>query len=302
VPASRDHLAGAAGAASAPAALATLLLVDGDAARRRAVGDRLRAAGLAVHTAADGAAALDAARRRPPDLLLVDAQLPEAAGVRLCRAVRGAAERRLRTVPILLLAAGATEEERVAGLEAGADACVAGPATPRELLARVRALLRRAPRSSAATGPAARPAGGGDLVLDPLRRRVRCRGRTVALRPKEFALLAFLLDHAGGVFTRPQLLTRIWGPGSAAGERTVDVHMRRLREKLERHPSRPALLETVRGVGYRLRSAPPRRESATPAGATAAVGPARPYPPPLDRPRRARAAGSPARSTVSDWH
>jgi len=269
------------GAAAAPA---TVLLVTGDPARRHAVAGRLREAGLAVHTAAGGPGALAAARRRPPDLLLLllrDAS-PAGGGPRVCRAVRAAADRRLRTVPILVLADGATERELIDGLEAGADAYVAAPVTLRELQARVKALLRRAPRSAVAAAPLV----AGDLVLDLAGRRLLRRGHPVELRRREFDLLAFLLAHAGGVFTRPQLLARIWGTGFAGGERTVDVHVRRLREKLERHPRRPALLETVRGVGYRLR--PPRADRSSPAlaPAPAAVGPGVPDPaPPPERSR-----------------
>ena len=270
----------------ATAAPATVLLVTGDPARRHAVAGRLREAGIAVHTAAGGPGALAAARRRPPDLLLLllrDAS-PAGGGPRVCRAVRAAADRRLRTVPILVLADGATERELIDGLEAGADAYVAAPVTLRELQARVKALLRRAPRPAAAA--AAAPLVAGDFVLDSAGRRLLRRGHPVELRRREFDLLAFLLAHAGGVFTRPQLLARIWGTGFAGGERTVDVHVRRLRERLERHPRRPALLETVRGVGYRLR--PPRADRSSPAlaPAPAAVGPGVPDPaPPPERSR-----------------
>jgi DNA-binding response OmpR family regulator len=234
--------------------MATILLVDGDPALRGAVAARLRDDGHEVQTASDGAAALAAARRHPPDVLVLDAQLPGVDGLQVCRAVRQAPDARLRTVPVLLLAAHPTERDRIDGFEAGADDVVAKPFAVRELLARVRALLRRAQRAAEAAGAgAASPLVAGDLVVDPAGRRLLRRGREVHLPRKEFDLLACLLRHPGQVFTRARLLELVWGTDHVRDERTVDVHVRRLREKIERRPGRPALLETVRGVGYRVR-------------------------------------------------
>jgi two-component system, OmpR family, response regulator ResD len=160
-------------------------------------------------------------------------------------------------VPILICSARGEEVDRVVGLEVGADDYVSKPFSVRELLARVRALLGRARRAAErATGTAEAVLTVGDLALDPAARIVRRRGREVALKPREFDLLAFLLRHPGRVFTRAQLLAQVWSTGDGAyvgGVRTVDVHVRWLREKLEADPSAPTVLETVRGIGYRVR-------------------------------------------------
>jgi DNA-binding response OmpR family regulator len=208
---------------------------------------------------------------------LLDAQVSGVDGLQVCRAVRATPGSRLRTVPILLVSARASEQDRIDGLEAGADDYVAKPFALRELLARVRALLCRVRRATeAAEAAGAAPLVAGDLVLDPAGRRLLRRGREVRLRPKEFDLLAFLLRHPGQVFTREQLLEGVWQADHVGDERTVDVHVRWLREKLERRPGRPSLLETIRGVGYRLRApdaprttgaaAPPRSAPAGPQG------------------------------------
>jgi DNA-binding response OmpR family regulator len=161
----------------------------------------------------------------------------------------------------------------VAGLESGADDYVAKPFGMRELLARVRALLRRRQRAAeaAAGGGATAPLVVRDLVVETTGRRVLHRGREVPLRRREFDLLAFLLRHPGRVFTRAQLLEGVWGAGHVGDPRTVDVHVRWLREKLERRPGRPTLLETIRGVGYRVRppGPPGARGGPSPTGATA---------------------------------
>jgi DNA-binding response OmpR family regulator len=160
-----------------------------------------------------------------------------------------------------MLSARTEETDRVVGLEVGADDYVTKPFSMRELLARVKDLLRRSGQATdaAATGAPPEPVvdPSGDLELDLHGRRLRCRGREVPLKPREFDLLAFLLRHPGQVFTREQLLDRVWAQGTGAyvGDiRTVDVHVRWLREKIERDPSKPRLLETVYGVGYRLRA------------------------------------------------
>jgi DNA-binding response OmpR family regulator len=255
--------------------MATILLVEDDPAVREAVAARLRDDGHEVHTEPTGATALAGARRWAPDLLLLADGPPGVEVLELCRAVRRAPEPHLRTVPILLLSACVQEQDRVDGLEAGADDYLIKPFAVRELLARVKALLRRAQRAAEAAGAGGtRPLVAGDLVLDPAGRRLLRRGREVYLPPKEFDLLACLLRYPGQVFTRAQLLDLVWGTGHVGDERTVDVHVRRLREKIERRPGRPDLLETVRGVGYRVRPAEPRgpagcrrRGAPAPAGA-----------------------------------
>ena len=254
--------------------MATILLAEGGPALRGAVEHHLRRAGHEVLTAPDGSRALAASRRRAPDLLLLDVVLPGSGSLEVCRAIRAARSARLRALPILLLSARAAEVDLVAGLESGADDYVAEPFGIRELLARVGALLRRRQRAAeaaAAGRSAAAPLAVGDLLMEPTGRRVLRRGREVSLRPKEFDLLAFLLRHPGRVFTRAQILEGVWGTGYVGDVRTVDVHVRWLREKLERQPGHPTLLETIRGVGYRLRppDAPGARGGPSPAGAAA---------------------------------
>jgi DNA-binding response OmpR family regulator len=246
-------------------AMTTILLADPDAALRSALGDTLRRVGYAVRPAADGAAAVAVARQTPPDLILLAVLLPRVDGLEVCRRLRASDDRRLRTVPVLMCSARGDEVDRVVGLEVGADDYVPKPVPLRELLARVRALLRRArwAAEGAAEGAAARLTVG-DLELDPATRTVRRRGAEVPLTPREFDLLAFLLRHPGRVFTRTQLLEHVWGAGDGAyvGDvRTVDVHVRWLRAKLEADPGAPAVLETVRGVGYRAGLALPRAAS-----------------------------------------
>jgi DNA-binding response OmpR family regulator len=254
----------------------TILLADPDPALRGALGDALRREGYDVRPAADGAAALAVAQKTHPDLVLLAVMLPGVDGFEVCRRLRESDDRRLRTVPVLMCSARGDEVDRVVGLELGADDYVPKPVSQRELLARVRALLRRARRAAdRAAGAADRPLTVGELEVDPVARIVRRAGREVPLRPREFDLLAFLLRHPARVFTRGQLLEHVWGAAGPVGDaRTVDVHVRRLREKLERRPGRPALLETVHGVGYRLRppAAPRTTKKASPsAGAPAST-------------------------------
>jgi DNA-binding response OmpR family regulator len=248
--------------------MTTILLADPDPALLSAVGDALRREGYDVRTAADGAAALAEAWQTHPDLVLLAVLLPGVDGLEVCRRPRASDDRRLRTVPVLMCSARGDEVDRVVGLEVGADDYVPKPVSLRELLARVRALLRRARRAAARAAGAALTVG--DVEVDPAARIVRRRGAEVPLRPREFDLLVFLLRHPGRVFTRGQLLEHVWGAGHVGDVRTVDVHMRRLREKLERRPGRPALLETVRGVGYRLRPAGAPRPHGAPAGPASA--------------------------------
>jgi DNA-binding response OmpR family regulator len=153
-----------------------------------------------------------------------------------------------------MLTAKTDEVDKVVGLEVGADDYVTKPFSMRELLARLKAMLRRS-KMETIDHANHRPIALGEVEVDPIERRVRRRGKEVALKPKEFDLLTFLLRHPGQVFSRDQLLDQVWGYGYVGDNRTVDVHIRWLREKLERTPSKPKLLETVRGVGYRARAA-----------------------------------------------
>ena len=243
--------------------MTTILLVDDEPALATVVGYNLRRDGYEVRTAANGAEALATARQSPPQLVLLDVMLPLVDGFEVCRLLRESADARLRTVPVLMFSARGDEIDRVVGLEVGADDYVSKPFAMRELLARVRALLRRARGAAGAASAASATAAltAGDVEGDPVGRIVRRGGREVVLKPREFDLLHFLLRHPGRVFTRERLLARVWTDGDAApagAGRTVDVHVRRLREKLEADPAAPALLETVWGIGYRSRGPDPR--------------------------------------------
>lgn len=218
----------------------TVLVVDDEPAIRELVRFTLEREGFRVRLAGDGWEALEAARREAPDLVVLDLMLPGLSGEDVCRALRAEMD-----VPVLMLTARKEESDRVSGLELGADDYVTKPFSPRELAARVRAILRRT-RS--------REAGGGEgLVVDVERRRVTLDGRPVDLTYTEFELLRTLRAYPGRVFSREDLLSRVWGQDFYGDTRTVDVHIRHLREKLGEDPARPRFIETVRGVGYRFR-------------------------------------------------
>ncbi|MEX0750573.1 MAG: response regulator transcription factor, partial [Dehalococcoidia bacterium] len=205
----------------------------------------LRKNGFNVVQAADGVEGLQAARNGEPDLIVLDLMLPRMDGIEVCRRLRADSD-----VPIIMLTAKSEELDRVVGLEIGADDYLTKPFSMRELMARVRALLRR---SGARTGTEdASQISAGNLTLDLRGRTVRRDNAEVQLKPKEFDLLYFLARNAGQVFTREQLLEHVWGYEFFGGSRTVDVHVRWLREKLEAAPSSPRHLLTVRGVGYKF--------------------------------------------------
>lgn len=200
--------------------------------------------GFQVTTAGDGEQALSAARDERPDLIILDLMLPKMDGLDVCRMLR-----RDMATPILMLTAKTEEVDKVVGLEIGADDYVSKPFGMRELIARVRALLRRAeqgPQSGNET------LSVGDIAVDTARRQAFRAGQPLPLKPKEYELLAFLLRNRGRAFTRDQLLNQVWGYDFAGDSRTVDVHVRWLREKIEEEPSKPARLITVRGTGYRF--------------------------------------------------
>ncbi|MSQ26812.1 MAG: response regulator transcription factor [Dehalococcoidia bacterium] len=211
---------------------------------------RLTQEGYRATIATDGQQALELARSMRPDLLLLDLMLPVMDGLEVCRILR-----KESSFPILILTAKGDEVDKVVGLELGADDYVTKPFSMRELLARVKALLRR----SLLTGPA--PEGNeaprnvltaGGLQLDLTAHRAWREGRAVDLKPREFDLLAFLMQNRNRAFTRDHLLDRVWGYDIPIDGRTVDVHVRWLREKIEEDASKPRLLVTVRGVGYRF--------------------------------------------------
>jgi DNA-binding response OmpR family regulator len=225
--------------------VAKILVVDDEPNIREVVGLYLRRDGHAVVSAADGEEALEIYRRTRPDLVVLDLMLPKVSGLEVCRRIQ--AERR---VPLIMLTARGEEEDRIVGLGLGADDYVVKPFSPRELAARVGAVLRR-------TGEATEPASGGALVIDDLRidpatREVTVRDEPVTLTAREFDLLRHMASHPRRVFTRDQLMEAVWGYAFSADTSTVTVHVRRLREKLEADPARPRYLQTVWGIGYRF--------------------------------------------------
>lgn len=237
-----------------------ILVVDDEAVLVETIAYNLEQAGYQVITAADGTSALEAARRESPDLIILDIMLPEMDGLEVCRELRR--ESTTATTPILMLTARGDEIDKVVGLEVGADDYVTKPFGRRELLARVRALLRRAdypPSTEQAQETSTEvPHTPRELVAGPIRidlagRRVLCRGQELELQPKQFDLLVYLVRNRGTVLTRDQLLHNVWGYDYAGDTRTVDVHVRWLREKLEEDPANPRLIQTVRGVGYCFR-------------------------------------------------
>lgn len=210
--------------------------------------------GYATVRAYDGAETLEKfekAAARPPDeqihLILLDVLMPEVDGFEVCRRIR-----RESSVPIIMLTARTEDVDKIVGLELGADDYIPKPFNPRELLARVRAVLRRSYPSEEKGFVDREILQYGDVVVDVARREVCVGDRIVELTAKEFDLLHFLLQHRGRVFSRPQLINRVWGENYFVGLRTVDVHIRRLREQIEPNPSDPIYIKTVWGVGYKF--------------------------------------------------
>jgi DNA-binding response OmpR family regulator len=239
----------------------SILLVDDEPSLVEAVGYMLRREGFNVSVATSGPAALETARAINPDLVVLDVMLPGLDGLQVCRALRAES-----TVPILLLSAKGEEIDRVLGLELGADDYLTKPFAMRELMARVRAMLRRSRmvpaepslESSGAPPRAVDQVGAApvlkadDLEIDTARRRATLAGQALVLKPKEFDLLYHFAQHPGIVHSRNALLRRVWGYDYPMDTRTIDVHVRWLRQKIEADPSQPRRIETVRGVGYRF--------------------------------------------------
>jgi DNA-binding response OmpR family regulator len=228
----------------------TVLVVDDEPIVVEVVGRYLRREGFRVVTAASGDEAWDAAvdPAQPPDLIVLDVMLPGQDGLEVCRRLRS---ERGATVPIILLTARADEADRITGLGIGADDYVVKPFSPGELAARVKAQLRRVDMDTRPPEPDHR-LRGGEVVLDPRARSVEVRGTSVALTAKEFDLLHFLMAHPGEVFDRDALLDAVWDRDFFGDQSTVTVHVRRLREKIEREPSRPAHVKAVWGMGYKF--------------------------------------------------
>jgi two-component system phosphate regulon response regulator PhoB len=221
----------------------TVLVVDDERDIVELVRHHLQQAGFRVLTAADGRQAVEAARRETPDLIVLDVMLPALSGTEVARVIRQ--DERTRRIPILMLTARGDEVDRVVGFEIGADDYVVKPFSPRELVLRIQAILRRE-----AEADSARPLVFGPLAIDVASHTVRRKGREIDLTATEFKLLHRLARRPGRVFGRDQLLSEVWGYGGEVETRTVDTHVKRLRAKLG--PS-GEWIETVRGVGYRFR-------------------------------------------------
>ncbi|MFE1434667.1 response regulator transcription factor [Streptomyces griseoaurantiacus] len=220
---------------------ARILVVDDDPTVAEVVSGYLDRAGYVVDRAEDGPAALDRAAAHRPDLVVLDLMLPGMDGLEVCRRLRENGP-----VPVVMLTARGDEDDRILGLEVGADDYVTKPFSPRELVLRVQSVLRRT-----RPGPGTRPLHAAGLVLDPAARRATKNGAELALTLREFDLLAFLLAHPRKVFGREELMREVWG-WDFGDLSTVTVHVRRLRGKVEDDPARPLLIQTVWGVGYRF--------------------------------------------------
>ena len=229
--------------------LPTVLIVEDEDSFVEALVVGLKREGFLVQVARDGLSALTLFDAVRPDLVLLDVMLPSLSGVDVCREIRS----RSRT-PIIMVTAKGSEIDTVVGLEVGADDYVTKPYRLRELVARMRAVLRRSPRRNDEVG-AGSVLEVGEVRLDPERHEVTVRGKEVALPLKEFDLLEILLDNAGRVLTRDTLIDRVWGSNYVGDTKTLDVHIKRLRSKLERDPSQPELIVTIRGLGYRYERA-----------------------------------------------
>jgi DNA-binding response OmpR family regulator len=226
--------------------VAKILVVDDEPNIREVVSLYLRRDGHSVISAADGEEALRLYRQSQPDLVVLDLMLPKVSGLEVCRRIQSD-----KRVPVVMLTAKGEEEDRIVGLGIGADDYVVKPFSPRELAARVEAVLRRV--NEARTGPSAEKLMVfGDLCIDPNAREVTIRDAPVTLTAREFDLLQHMASHPKRVYTRDQLMEMVWGYAFAGDTSTVTVHIRRLREKIEPDPAHPRYLQTVWGVGYRF--------------------------------------------------
>jgi two-component system OmpR family response regulator len=224
-----------------------ILIVEDDRNLLDTLEYNLHAEQYEVITATDGEKAVELAREKNPDLILLDIMLPKLSGIEVCRILR-----KEMTVPILMLTARNEEVDKIIGLEIGADDYMTKPFSMRELLARIRAMLRRAGMTVIQPDSVDKTITIGTLEIDTERHRVTVSGKELELSPKEYDLLVFLAFNKGIVFTREQLLEKVWGYDFVGDSRTVDVHVRWLRRKIESDPSQPEKLITVRGAGYKL--------------------------------------------------
>jgi len=225
-----------------------ILVVEDDDTLRELLRYNLKKEGYSVLTASDGGQALDMYRSDKPQLIILDIMLPVMNGTEVCRIIRGESQ-----IPIIMLTAKSEEVDRVVGLELGADDYVSKPFSMRELISRIKAVLRRSELGRGTAVPA--PDGSlaaGDIAVDLKKHEVHKGGNRVELNPKEFELLVFLLSNRGQVVSREQILRKVWGYDYIGNDRTVDVHIRWMRSKLEADPENPRYLVTVRGYGYKF--------------------------------------------------
>ena len=222
-----------------------ILVVEDEESLADSMRYNLERDGYAVAVARDGRAAMDAFHTQPPALVILDLMLPEVSGLDVCRALRSESD-----VPIIIVTAKDSEADKVAGLELGADDYVTKPFSIRELVSRVRANLRRAAMRAGAGLD--ETVGGGGVEMDVARHEVRVQGEIVPFPPKEFELLETFLRRKGRLLTRDFLIEEVWGPDYFGDTKTLDVHVKRLRRKIEKDPHRPAHLLTVRGLGYKF--------------------------------------------------
>lgn len=231
--------------------MARVLIVEDEASLARTIAYNLRRQGYQVETASDGERALELALANQPDLLVLDLMLPGMDGFEVCRQIR-----RTSAVPVLMLTARDDEIDRVVGLEIGADDYMTKPFSMRELIARVKAMLRRRELLQEEIRHAGAPSRdsieAGELALSRATRQVTLRGQSIRLKPREFDLLEFLMRNRERVYSAEQLLEHVWGHAYTSDTRTVPVHVRGIRRKIEDDPSNPTRIETVRGVGYRF--------------------------------------------------
>jgi len=224
-----------------------ILLVEDERSIAEGLKISLESEGFQVGWAKDGHEALAAWDRTRPDLIVLDLMLPGISGTEVCRTIRARSD-----VPIIMLTARDTEVDRVVGLEIGADDYLTKPFSTRELIARIRAILRRAPLGSGSSAIDEQPIEVNGVRVDRSRHEVTVDRRSVELPPKEFELLSVLVEYAGRVLTRNQLIDEVWGPDYVGDTKTLDVHIRRLRGRIEVDPQEPRRIRTVRGVGYRF--------------------------------------------------
>lgn len=237
-----------------PSEMITVLVVEDEDSFIDALTVGLAREGFRVQVARDGAQALDLFDVVRPDLVLLDVMLPKVSGIDVCRELRSRSK-----VPIIMVTAKASEIDTVVGLEVGADDYVSKPYRLRELVARMRAVLRRAPGEVPDATEGAEVLSVGDVTLDPARHEVVIRGEETALPLKEFELLTILLENAGRVLTREMLIDRVWGHDYVGDTKTLDVHVKRLRAKVEEEPTSPTRIVTIRGLGYKFEVPRPPR-------------------------------------------